>query len=277
MAKPSTRQQLIDYCLRKLGYPVLEINIADEQIDDLVDDALQFFYERHFDGVIQNYLKYQVTQEDIDRGKGKVGITTTSVNNTINGITTQFDYKENSNYLPIPTNVIGVNKIFKYEGENTISGNLFGVKYQLFLNDFYQWGSLELLTYSMIKTKLQDIEFLLNTDKQIRFNKRQDRLYLDIDWNSINVGDYLVIDCYQIMDPTSYSEVWNDSFLKPYLTALMKRQWGYNISNKFRGLKLPGGVELDGRTLVEDAQREIDSLMDKMSSTYELPPLDMIG
>jgi hypothetical protein len=277
MAKPSTRQQLIDYCLRKLGYPVLEINIADEQIDDLVDDALQFFYERHFDGVIQNYLKYQVTQEDIDRGKGKVGITTTSVNNTINAVTTQFDYKENSNYLPIPTNVIGVNKIFKYEGENTISGNLFGVKYQLFLNDFYQWGSLELLTYSMIKTKLQDIEFLLNTDKQIRFNKRQDRLYLDIDWNSINVGDYLVIDCYQIMDPTSYSEVWNDSFLKPYLTALMKRQWGYNISNKFRGLKLPGGVELDGRTLVEDAQREIDSLMDKMSSTYELPPLDMIG
>ena len=277
MAKPSTRQQLIDYCLRKLGYPVLEINIADEQIDDLVDDALQFFYERHFDGVIQNYLKYQVTQEDIDRGKGKVGITTTSVNNTINGITTQFDYKENSNYLPIPTNVIGVNKIFKYEGENTISGNLFGVKYQLFLNDFYQWGSLELLTYSMIKTKLQDIEFLLNTDKQIRFNKRQDRLYLDIDWNSINVGDYLIIDCYQIMDPTSYSEVWNDSFLKPYLTALMKRQWGYNISNKFRGLKLPGGVELDGRTLVEDAQREIDSLMEKMSSTYERPPLDMIG
>jgi len=277
MAKPSTRQQLIDYCLRKLGYPVLEINIADEQIDDLVDDALQFFYERHFDGVIQNYLKYQVTQEDIDRGKGKVGITTTSVNNTINAVTTQFDYKENSNYLPIPTNVIGVNKIFKYEGENTISGNLFGVKYQLFLNDFYQWGSLELLTYSMIKTKLQDIEFLLNTDKQIRFNKRQDRLYLDIDWNSINVGDYLVIDCYQIMDPTSYSEVCNDSFLKPYLTALMKRQWGYNISNKFRGLKLPGGVELDGRTLVEDAQREIDSLMDKMSSTYELPPLDMIG
>lgn len=277
MAKPSTRQQLIDYCLRKLGYPVLEINIADEQIDDLVDDALQFFYERHFDGVIQNYLKYQITQEDIDRGKGRVGITTTSTNNTINGITTQFDYKENSNYLPIPTNVIGVNKIFKYQGENTISGNLFGVKYQLFLNDFYQWGSLELLTYSMIKTKLQDIEFLLNTDKQIRFNKRQDRLYLDIDWNSINVGDYLVIDCYQIMDPTSYSEVWNDSFLKPYLTALMKRQWGYNISNKFRGLKLPGGVELDGRTLVEDAQREIDSLMDKMSSTYELPPLDMIG
>jgi hypothetical protein len=277
MAKPSTRQQLVDYCLRKLGYPVLEINIADEQIDDLVDDALQFFYERHFDGVIQNYLKYQLTQDDIDRGKGKVGFTTSTANDTVNGIQTQYDYKEDSNYLPIPANVIGVNKIFKFEGSNSISGGMFSVKYQLFLNDFYYWGNLELLTYSMIKTKLEDIEFLLNTDKQIRFNKRQDRLYLDVDWNSLRAGQWLVIDCYQIMDPNDYSEVWNDSFVKPYLTALMKRQWGYNISNKFRGLKLPGGVELDGRTLVEDAQREIDSLMDKMSSTYELPPLDMIG
>lgn len=277
MAKPSTRQELVDYCLRKLGYPVLEINIADEQIDDLVDDALQFFYERHFDGVIQNYLKYQLTQDDIDRGKGKVGFTTSTANDTVNGIQTQYDYKEDSNYLPIPANVIGVNKIFKFEGSNSISGGMFSVKYQLFLNDFYYWGNLELLTYSMIKTKLEDIEFLLNTNKQIRFNKRQDRLYLDIDWNSLRAGQWLIIDCYQIMDPNNYSEVWNDSFVKPYLTALMKRQWGYNISNKFRGLKLPGGVELDGRTLVEDAQREIDSLMDKMSSTYELPPLDMIG
>jgi hypothetical protein len=277
MAKPSTRQELVDYCLRKLGYPVLEINIADEQIDDLVDDALQFFYERHFDGVIQNYLKYRITQDDIDRGKGKVGITTSIGSETINGIQTQYDFKENSNYLPIPPNVIGVNKIFKFEGANSISSGMFSVKYQLFLNDFYYWGNLELLTYSMIKTKLEDIDFLLNTNKQIRFNKRQDRLYLDIDWNSVKEDQWLIIDCYQIMDPNSYSEVWNDSFLKPYLTALMKRQWGYNISNKFRGLKLPGGVELDGRTLVEDAQREIDSLMDKMSSTYELPPLDMIG
>lgn len=277
MAQPSSRQELIDYCLRKLGAPVLEINVAQEQVEDLVDDAIQFFQERHFDGVIQNYLKYQITQEDIDRGRGKVGITTTSVNNTIDGITTQYDYKENSNYLPIPSNVIGVNKIYQFEGTNSISSSMFSIKYQLFLNDVYYWGSLELLTYSMVKRYLEDIDWLLNTQKQIRFNKRQDRLYMDIDWSSLVPGQWLIIDCYQVMNPTDFTQVWNDSFLKPYLTALIKRQWGYNISNKFRGLKLPGGVELDGRTLVEDAQREIDTLMDKMSSTYELPPLDMIG
>jgi len=277
MAQPSSRQQLIDYCLRKLGAPVLEINVAQEQVEDLVDDAIQFFQERHFDGVIQNYLKYQITQEDIDRGRGKVGITTTSVNNTINGVTTQYDYKENSNYLPVPSNVIGVNKIYQFEGSNSISSSMFSIKYQLFLNDVYYWGSLELLTYTMVKRYLEDIDWLLNTQKQIRFNKRQDRLYMDIDWSSLTPGQWLIIDCYQVMNPTDFTQVWNDSFLKPYLTALIKRQWGYNISNKFRGLKLPGGVELDGRTLVEDAQREIDTLMDKMSSTYELPPLDMIG
>jgi len=277
MAQPSSRQGLIDYCLRKLGAPVLEINVAQEQIEDLVDDAIQFFQERHFDGVIQNYLKYQVSQEDIDRGRGKIGITTTTTNNTINGVTTQYDYKENSNYLPVPSNVIGVNKIYQFEGTNSISSGMFSLKYQLFLNDVYYWGSLELLTYTMVKRYLEDIDWLLNTQKQIRFNKRQDRLYLDIDWSGLRAGQWLIIDCYQVMNPTDFTQVWNDSFLKPYLTALIKRQWGYNISNKFRGLKLPGGVELDGRTLVEDAQREIDTLMDKMSSTYELPPLDMIG
>lgn len=277
MAQPSSRQQLIDYCLRKLGAPILEINIADEQIEDLVDDAIQFFQERHFDGVIQNYLKYQITQEDIDRGRGKVGITTTTVNNTINGVTTQYDYKENSNYLPVPSNVIGVNKIYQFEGTNSISSSMFSIKYQLFLNDVYYWGSLELLTYSMVKRYLEDIDWLLNTQKQIRFNKRQDRLYMDIDWSSLTPGQWLIIDCYQVMNPNDFSQVWNDSFLKSYLTSLLKRQWGYNISNKFKGMKLPGGVELDGRTLVEDAQREIDTLMEKMSSTYELPPLDMIG
>ena len=277
MAQPSSRQELIDYCLRKLGAPILEINVASEQIEDLVDDAVQFFQERHFDGVIQNYLKYQITQEDINRGRGLVGITTTSVQNTINGVSTQYDYKENSNYLPVPSNVIGVNKIYQFEGTNSISNSMFSIKYQLFLNDVYYWGSLELLTYSMVKRYLEDIDWLLNTQKQIRFNKRQDRLYLDIDWSSLVAGQWLVIDCYQMMNPNDFGQVWNDSFLKPYLTALIKRQWGYNISNKFKGMKLPGGVELDGRTLVEDAQREIDALMDKMSSTYELPPLDMIG
>jgi hypothetical protein len=282
MAQPTTKQELVDYCKRKLGAPVLEINVADEQIDDLVDDAIQFFQERHFDGVYPTFFKYKLTQNDIDRGRSRggnrtpVGIVTTTATANIAGTATTFAYEENSNYLQVPPSVIGVNKIFHFDGSNTISSNMFSVKYQLFLNDIYYWGSTELLTYAMVKTYLEDINFLLTTQKQIRFNKRQDRLYLDIDWASVNVDDYIIIDCYAVLDPNDYSRVWNDSFLKIYLTSLIKKQWGQNMM-KFTGVKLPGGVELNGRQMYDDAQREIDLLMEKMSSTYELPPLDMIG
>jgi hypothetical protein len=281
MSQPTTRQELIDYCKRKLGAPVLEINVADEQIDDLVDDAVQFFQERHFDGVYQTFYKYKITQNDIDRGRSRgnnvaVGIATTTATTNIVGDTTTFTYEENSNYLQVPPSVIGVTKIFHFDGSNSITSNMFSVKYQLFLNDIYYWGTTELLSYAMVKTYLEDINFLLTTQKQIRFNKRQDRLYLDIDWASIRVDDYIIIDCYSTLDPNDYSRVWNDSFLKPYLTSLIKRQWGQNLI-KFQGVKLPGGVELNGRQIYDDAQREIDILMEKMSNNYELPPFDMIG
>ena len=279
MAQPSTRQELIEYCKRKLGAPVLEINVADEQIEDLVDDAIQFFQERHFDGVYPTFLKYQITDDDINRGRSKpnsgVGISTLSVNHNV-GLTTEFNFYEGGNYLQIPPSVIGVNKVFHFDGTNTITNNMFSVKYQLFLNDIYYWGSTELLTYAMVKTYLEDINFLLTTQKQIRYNKRQDRLYLDIDWGSVTAGTYLVIDCYRTLDPNDYSKVWNDSFLKMYLTALIKKQWGQNLI-KFQGVKLPGGVELNGRQIYDDGQKELDDIMEKMSNTYELPPLDMIG
>jgi hypothetical protein len=281
MAQPSTRQELIDYCKRKLGAPVLEINVADEQIEDLVDDAVQYFQERHFDGVYPTFYKYQVTGDDIARGRAKgneanVGIAVTTATENIVGTAVTFSYYENSNYLKVPPNIIGVNKIFSFDGSNTITHNMFSVKYQLFLNDIYYWGTTELLSYAMVKTYLEDLDFLLNTQKQIRFNKRQDRLYLDIDWGSVSAGQYFIIDCYSTLNPNDYSKVWNDSFLKPYLTSLIKRQWGQNMM-KFTGVKLPGGVELNGRQMYDDAQREIDILMEKMSNTYELPPLDMIG
>ena len=281
MAQPSTRQELIDYCKRKLGAPVLEVNVADEQIEDLVDDAIQFFQERHFDGVYPTFFKYRITQNDIDRGRSRggnspVGVVTTTVTTNIVGTATTFTYEENSNYLQVPPSIIGVNKIFRFDGANTITNNMFSVKYQLFLNDIYYWGTTELLSYAMVKTYLEDLDFLLNTQKQIRFNKRQDRLYLDIDWSSVRVGEYIIIDCYAVLDPTDYGKVWNDSFVKQYLTSLIKKQWGQNLI-KFQGVKLPGGVELNGRQIYDDAQREIDSLMEKMSNTYELPPLDMIG
>ena len=282
MAQPTSRQELIDYCKRKLGAPVLEINVADEQIDDLVDDAIQFFQERHFDGVSQVFLKYQITQDDVYRGRAPggdaptVGLVTTTASANIAGTATTFSYRENSNFLQIPSSVIGITKIYHFDGSNTTTNNMFSVKYQLFLNDIYYWGSTEILTYAMVKTYLEDINFLLTTEKQIRFNQRMDRLYLDIDWGSVTVGDYLIIDCYRSLNPNDFTRVWNDSFLKPYLTSLIKRQWGQNLI-KFQGVKLPGGIELNGRQIYDDGQKELEIIMEKMSNTYELPPLDMIG
>ena len=154
---------------------------------------------------------------------------------------------------------------------------MFSLKYQLFLNDIaFNWGTTELLSYAMTRTYLSDIDYLLNTEKQIRFNQRMDRLYIDIDWAEVNVGDYFIIDCWRALDPADYARVWNDSFLKPYTVALMKRQWGQNLL-KFTGVKLPGGVELNGRQIYDDAEKDLERIRERMSETYELPPLDMIG
>ena len=285
MAKPSTRQGLIDYCKRRLGAPVLEINVDDDQIDDLVDDALQYFQERHFDGVERMYLKYRFTQADLDRGRASnesgstntAGIVTTSATSTsISGYgTTTSNYYETSNFIQVPDSVIGIERIFKFD-TSSISGGMFSIKYQLFLNDLYYFNSVELLQYAMTKTYLEDIDFLLTPDKQIRYNKRQDRLYLDVDWQSMSENDYIIIDCHRILDPATYSGVYNDSFLKRYLTALIKRQWGQNLI-KFNGVKLPGGIELNGRQLYDDAERELAEIQSRMSMDYELPPLDFIG
>jgi len=283
MAQPASRQQLIDYCKRQLGAPVLEINVADEQLNDLVDDAVQYFQERHFDGVSQAFLKYKLTQNDVDRGRARggnndptAGITTSTATATIDGASMEFDWEENSNYLQVPPEIIGVTKIFHYDGTNAMSSGMFSIKYQMFLNDIYYWGATELLTYAMTKTYLSDIDFLLTTQKQIRFNQRMDRLYMDVDWSNVGVGDYIVMDCYRAANPNDYTRVWNDSFLKKYLTQLVKRQWGQNLL-KFQGVKLPGGVELNGRQIYDDAQKELDNIKEQMSNTYELPPLDMVG
>ena len=276
MAKPSTRQGLIDYCLRQLGAPVLEINVDDDQIDDLVDDALQYFNERHYDGVEKMYLKYKITQDDVDRGRGKgtdgVGIVTTTATDTSNRT---YNWYETENYIQVPDSVIGIEKIFKFD-TSSISGGMFSIKYQLFLNDLYYFNSVELLQYSMVKSYLEDIDHLLTTDKQIRFNKRQDRLYLDIDWGSQSADEFIVLECYRALDPASFTQIYNDSFMKLYLTALIKRQWGRNLS-KFKGVKLPGGLELNGGEILQQAESELADIRSRMMSEFELPPLDFIG
>jgi hypothetical protein len=275
MAKPTTKQELIDHCLRKLGAPVLEVNVSDEQLDDCIDDAIQYFQERHFDGVERMYLKYKITQDDLDRGRANAPSGTGMVGTTATGGGFSNTWYENANFINVPDSVIGVEKVFKFD-TSSISGGMFSIKYQLFLNDLYFFNSVELLQYQMTKRYLEDIDFLLTTDKQIRFNKRQDRLYLDIDWGSQDKDQYLVLDCYRALDPSTFSGVYNDSFLKRYCTALIKKQWGQNLI-KFKGVKLPGGIEFNGREIYQDGVEEVNSIRDQMSSTYELPPLDMIG
>ena len=279
MAQPSSRQGLIDYAKRQLGFPVLEINVADEQFQDLLDDAVQIYQERHYDGISRVYLKYKITQEDIDRGRARgggksAGITTTSGTSTV-GLSTTFNYEENNNYLQMPTAVIGVNQVFKLRSDTVFDG-LFNIRYQLFLNDLYQFGSVDLLQYSMVQTYLEDISFLLNPNMRYRFNIRQDRLYIDTDFDVLNVNDFFVIDCFRILDPDDFTRVYNDPFLKRYFTALCKKQWGQNLI-KFQGVQLPGGIQLNGRQIYDDGVRELDEIRAKMATDYEMPPLDMIG
>ena len=273
---PRNRGQLINYGLRQLGAPILEINIDDDQLHDAVNDTVQIYQERHYNGIERMYLKYKITQDDVDRGTAKgtggVGIVTTSGISTNTATTVSSEFYETSNFLAVPENILGVNRIFKFDS-SSISGGMFSIKYQLFLNDLYYFNSVNLLQYAMTKTYLEDIDHLLTTEKQIRFNMRQDKLYLDIDWGSEQVGDFIVIDCFRALET---EQIYDAPFVKRYFTALIKKQWGANLL-KFRGTKLPGGIELNGREIYDEGVKELQELRDRSAMDYEMPPLDFIG
>ena len=271
MSKPSTRQELIDYCLRRLGYPVLEVNVDEDQIEDLIDDAIQYFQERHFDGVERMLLKHEITKEN--KETLKTGITTTTANSTV-GITTT-TFTESQIFIQLPDNVLGVERVLKMDAR-TISSGLFNIKYQIFLNDLYYYGALDLLNYAMTKTYLEDLSRIITPDTQLRFNKKNHRLYLDIDFGNLSDDTFIIIDGYRLLDPADVSKVYNDFWLKKYATALIKKQWGMNLI-KFQGVMLPGGVALNGREIYEDAIRELEELENTLKTEYELPPLDFIG
>lgn len=294
MAKPSTRQELVEYALRRLGAPVLEINVADEQLDDILDDTIQHFQERHYDGVIRTYLKYEFTQEDIDRGADfnpfvNPGISTAI--QTYPGATgpTVDRYIENSNYIQLPPHIIGVEKVFTpptatggpiggYGGGGILGpgASYYGLNGYGYLGGLGYLGGGDMITAYIAGMWRSTFDFLNNPPSIIRFNKRQDRLYLDVNWRNIAVGSVIVIDCYRALDPEHFCEIYNDSWVKKYLISAIKKQWGQNLI-KFTGTKLPGGVEMNGRQLYDDGVRELEEIKRDMSSTYELPPLDFVG
>lgn len=267
-SKPATRTELKDYCLRQLGSPVLEINVDNQQLEDRIDEALQFFQERHFDGMDKMYLKHTLTQTEVDRFKGN-NITHTSSEGDI--------WTERGNYLDLPDHIIGVEKVFGVTS-SSIRGDLFGIEYQIFLNDLYAFGSIDILNYYMVKSYIETLDMVLNTGALIRFRftKRDGRLYIDYDPQMLTKDKILIIECYRALDPTDLTKIWNDFWLKRYTTSLFKRQWGQNLI-KFNNVQLPGGVSLNGRQIYEDALRELEDIESKMLTDYELPPLDAIG
>jgi hypothetical protein len=275
MARPSTRQGLIDYCKRQLGYPVLQINIDDDQVDDIIDTAIQFFQEWHYDGVETMYLKHQITADDVFRFNDSNELQISENNDS--------EWYDRNNYIEVPDHVIGVTKIFGVSS-NWVRNDLFGLSNQYFLMDIFSFssgfafGNFDMTNYYMIRQYFETLDLVVNTGAlvQFRFNKRQDRLYIDIDKSRIVEGNYLLIECHRALDPESWSQVYNDSFLKRYATALMKKQWGQNLI-KYNNVTLPGGLNLNGRQLWEDAVAEIQQLEDDMPTKYTLPPIDMIG
>ena len=278
MAQPASRQELRDYCLRQLGAPVLEINLDDDQIDDAIDDALQYFRERHFNGAEKMYLKHEFTDDDVTRF--------TTANETVTTAAPDAATWENrKNYLEIPQHVFGISKVYGISS-NFVRNSLFGLNNQYYLMDLFSYtsgtglafGGVDMVNYYMVKQHFETIDMIINTGSlvQFRFNTRQDRLYIDIDPNRVTKDQWLLIECYRALDPSTFTEVFNDLFVKKYATALMKRSWGQNLI-KFNGVTLPGGVSMNGRQLYEDALGEIAALMEDSISTYELPPLDMIG
>ena len=278
------KEEFFLYALRQLGHPVVEVNVADEQLESVLEDTVSYFQNRHMDGVEKVYLKHKITEDLIKRVGGRnddngVGIvTTTSRDQTIVGIgsTVQHKFEEDSNWIAVPDHIIGVEKIWKIDSR-AISTNMFSVNYQLFLNEIYYFSSTEVLNYTMTKRDLEDLNFILRPDKQIRYNRRRNRIYLDTDQSSLKVDDYLIIQCYRALDPSEVgNRVYGDLFFRRYFTALLKRQWGQNLM-KFQGVKMPGGMELNGRQIWEDGTAELEKLESRMNMDYELPPLDFIG
>jgi len=300
MAIPNTRANLKEYCLRSLGKPVIDINVDEDQVEDRLDEALQYFAQYHTDGVERMYLKYKVTSDDITRlkknkefnvdelgtvaenielesgtntqeeGAGDLILETSSALLTEDSTLVRTTYEENQNYLVIPDHIISVINVFPLSDRANL--NMFDVRYQLRLNDLYDFSSTSIVHYEMTMRHLDFLDHILVGEKPIRFNQLSNRLYIDQDWtNDVSADDYLVIECYRKLDPTTHTKIYDDIYLKRYATALIKRQWGQNLS-KFSGTAMLGGVTLNGPELFSTALTEVQKLEEEIRTNYEEPP-----
>ena len=247
MAAPTTRSTFKDYCLRRLGYPVIDINVDAEQIQDRIDDALDKYRDYHYDGTERVLISHKVTAED-----------------------------RTNKYISLAENIIAVTRVLDI-GDAINSSNLFNIRYQIHLNDLFDFSSTSYVSYVMAMRHIETLEEIFVGSKPIRFNRHMDRLHIDMKWTEdIEVGEYLVIDGYRTVDPEVYADVWNDPWLKRYATALIKQQWGSNLS-KFEGIPLPGGIQFNGLRITQEAAEEINKMYEEFNYSYSLPVFDMVG
>ena len=263
MATPSTKATLKEYCLRALGKPVIDINVDDDQVDDRIDEAVQYFAQYHVDGVERMYLKYLVTADDITR-------MTTDVSESVTDNSVTTTYKRADNFLVVPSSVISVVNVFSLSDRANL--NMFDVRYQLRLNDLYDFSSTSIVHYEMTMRHLDFLDHILVGEKPMRFNQLSNRLFVDMDWGTdITAGEYLIFEVFRKLDPDTYTDIYDDIYLKRYTTALIKKQWGQNLS-KFSGTAMLGGVTLNGPELFSTALQEQRQLEDEIRLNYEEPP-----
>jgi hypothetical protein len=247
MAVPTTRDEFKEYCLRKLGKPVIEINVDDDQVEDRIDEGLRYYWDYHFDGTEKLYYKHLVTDQD-----------------------------RANKYLTLPQNIIGAVRVFPIADPMIRSDDLFNIRYQIALNDLYTLTSVSMVPYYMVMEHLALISELLVGQQPIRYNRHKNRLYVDMDWNNIQQGEYLLVEAYEVVDPNEFTDVWSDRWLQNYITAKIKYQWGSNLT-KFSDMVLPGGVRFNGEKILSDADDEIRRMEQEMISSYSLPVSDMTG
>ena len=271
MAIPTTKATFKSYCLRALGFGVIDINVSDDQVDDRIDEALQYFAQYHYDGIEKMYLKYQITADDITRASSNA--TTTATDSVDSSVTATFS--EGKGFIPMPSSVVSVIQIFPFDDSAT--NNMFDIRYQLRLNDLYDFSSTSIIHYQMTMQNLDYLSHILVGEKPVRFNQHQNRLYIDMDLaNDVSAGEYLIIECYRKIDPATYTDIFDDIYLKRYATALIKRQWGANLS-KFNGVAMLGGVTMNGETIYSQALEELDKLEEQIQLSFETPIDYMVG
>jgi len=247
MAVPSTRAELKEFYLRRLGKPVIEVNIDDDQMEDRIDEALAYYQDYHFDGSERTFLKHVVTADD-----------------------------KTNNYITISdSNIIGVVNIFDI-GDATSTNNLFNVRYQIALNDLYDLSRYDLVPFYMNFMNIRFIEEILIGKQPLRYNRHVNKLHIDMDWGKVEVGFYLIAEVYAKINPETYSDVYGDRWLMRYTTSLFKVQWGQNLS-KFVGMQLPGGVQFNGDQIYQQGVEDKRNLEQEMISSFSLPVADMIG